>query len=118
MVAEKLEALVAAGAIAHAGERGNMRERLFEQRRVAKPVADLGFKARRAAFAALALFRARRWRGGRNDQRLCAAGGVVGSLLGRNVFAFWPSAHRTIVNNRLQRTDQGQRHTSQACSPS
>ena len=33
-------------------------------------------------------------------------------------FACSPAAHRTIVNSRFQRTDHGQRHTIQACSPS
>src|SRR5665213_2429916 len=35
-----------------------------------------------------------------------------------SVFVFGLSAHRTIVNNRLQRTDTGQRQNSQARSPS
>src|SRR5262249_14124171 len=118
VVAEKFEALVTAGAIARARERGNMGQRLFEQGRVAKAIADLGFEAGGAALAALSLFRRRRPRGGRIDRRWCAAGGLVGSLPWGNVLAFWPSAHRTIVNRRLQRTDQGQRQISQACSPS
>ena len=36
----------------------------------------------------------------------------------RSRFDRSPAAHRTIVNNRLQRTVQGQRQIIQACSPS
>ena len=47
MVAEKLEALIAAGAIARPCERGNMRERLLEQRGVLEFVADAILEAGR-----------------------------------------------------------------------
>ena len=40
MVAKKLEPLVAADAVARALERGDVRERAVEQRRVGEPIAD------------------------------------------------------------------------------
>ena len=49
MVAEKFEPLIAAGAVARSGERGNVGERLLEQRGVLEAVADALLEARRAA---------------------------------------------------------------------
>ena len=40
MVAEKLQPLIAAGAVARAGQRGNMGERLVEQRGILEAIAD------------------------------------------------------------------------------
>ena len=116
VVAEKLKPLIAAAApvLAHQGR--DMREPAFQQRGLGKSVPDpllersrglaptlaagRSFARRlpRRAFAAVAFFRLMRRR--------------------RSSGNFGLAAHRTIVNNRLQRTDQGQRHTSRARSPS
>ena len=48
MVAEEFEPLIAAGAVARTGERGDVGERLFEQRRVLEAVADALLEARGA----------------------------------------------------------------------
>ena len=54
MIAEKFQALIAAGAVARALERGNMRERAVEQRGVAETIADPLFERTVAAPAAAA----------------------------------------------------------------
>src|SRR5262245_14973921 len=100
-----------------------MGERLLEQSRILEAVADAVFETERVGAPALASFRGRRFgdrgraavRGGRTGR--LAAGGLVGRFDGSR-FAGSPATHRTIVNSRLQRTDHGQRHTIQACSPS
>src|SRR5207302_1102692 len=48
VIAEELEPLIAAAAVAHPGHCGNMRERLLQQRRVAETIADAGLDRRRA----------------------------------------------------------------------
>ena len=47
MVAEEFEPLIAAGAIARPGQRGDMRQRLLEQRGILEVVADALLEARR-----------------------------------------------------------------------
>jgi len=49
VVAEKLEPLVAAGAIARPGQRGNMGKGMIEQRRIGEVIADRLLEQRRAA---------------------------------------------------------------------
>ena len=53
MIAEEFEPLIAAGAVARAGQRGNVGERLLEQRGILEAVADASSKAAGAAPAAL-----------------------------------------------------------------
>src|SRR5262245_17312121 len=121
-----------------------MGERLLEQGGVFETIADALLEAGNAAAATARLLRASllrgsvlrnsilrrgplrgafvggrrqggRWSGGRTDR--LAAGGAT-RCFGGSCLACSPAAHRTIVNSRLQRTDQGQRHTIQADSPS
>ena len=54
MIAEEFEPLIAAGAIARAFERGNMRERAIEQRGVLEAIADALLKRTIAAATAAA----------------------------------------------------------------
>ncbi len=126
VVAEKFEPLIAAGAVARAGQGGDVGERLLEQRSGLEPVADAVFELKRADAAAPLGFRLRLFRffrlggsvSGGKINRL-AAGRRFGRWRGNGCsFAFALAAHRTIVNSRLQRTVQGQRQISQACSPS
>ena len=53
MVAEKFEPLVGGGAIARPAQRGNVGERLFEQRGILESVADALFEGGRIAATAL-----------------------------------------------------------------
>src|SRR5262249_28490605 len=114
MVAEKFEPLVGGGAVARPAQRGNVRERLFEQRGILESVADALFEA--GGMAAAALCRLWNLIGSGRTGRI-AIGEWDGGLDGSR-FASSPAAHLTIVNSRFQRTAQGQRHTIQACSPS
>src|SRR5262245_23751784 len=118
VIAEKLEPLVGAGAVARTGQRGNVGERLLEQGRVVETVADAPFEIGGGAAATFACFGCglRGCRGG-GGTRLFAVGCRVGRVDGSRC-ACSPAAHRTIVNSLFQRTDHGQRHTIQACSPS
>ena len=79
MIAEKFEALVGAGAIAGAGQRGNVRERLIEQRGVLEAIADALFESggvlrRRRLVAFAAAGRARSVTGRTGGGCLPAAG--------------------------------------------
>ena len=118
VIAKEFEPLVGAGAVARAGQRGNVRERLLEQRRILETIADAVFEGGGAATAALGLLRRGFRRALIGGDRTCRlAVGEDGRFDG-SWFACSPAAHRTIVNSRFQRTDHGQRHTIQACSPS
>jgi hypothetical protein len=68
VVAQKFESLIAAGAVARALERGNVRQRNFEHRRIGKAVTDAIFQDGRTALATarflLAVGRGRRRRCG------------------------------------------------------
>src|SRR5205807_3527874 len=116
MVAEKLKALVGASTIARAGQSGNMRERLLDQRRIPEAIADplLEFGCAATALCVFSCRASARIRGCCRTGDI-AADGQNGCFFG---LCFRPAAHRTIVNSRPQRTDQGQRQTIQACSPS
>ena len=102
MIAEKLQALIAAGAIARALERGNMRERAFEQRGVGESIADALFERGGAALSAARLFR--------NFARCNFDRGSIGNSEFRRRAASWRSlrqvwrsaaaTHRTSVNRR------------------
>ena len=114
MVAEEFEPLIGAGAVARTLERGNVRERAIEQRRVGEPIADAVFERGACPAAAAGLLLPV----GRADFR----GGC--DFFGRRFwarrcrgFAFPAAAHLTSVNSRLQRTVHGQRQISQACVP-
>src|SRR3989442_5688465 len=123
MIAEKFEPLIAAGAVARAGQGGNMGERLFQERRVAEPVPDALVETGGAAAAALRLFRFWRGRfGGGAAFRLrrgqfrdgvtarLAVHGQFGSLRrSRDALGLGLAAHRTIVKKRYQRSAVGQR---------
>src|SRR5262249_24299824 len=128
VVTEKFQPLVGAGTVARAGQGGNMRERLLEQRRILEMVPDALFEGvggRASALAALCRGFARAIRRHRPP---CSAAVWAPTLLspacgghnggrGRR-FGSSPAPHLTIVNKRLQRTDKGQRQIIQACSPS
>src|SRR5580704_10674683 len=116
VVAEEFQPLVAAGAVATALERRNMRERAVEQSCILEAIADALLKRAVATAAAtrgffLSIPRRR-------------TGGPLGGLGGRRLlrrndrFRFFAPCHRTRLKRRFQRTVQGQRHTSQACAPS
>ena len=116
MVAQELEPLIAM-ARAAAGQRQNMSKRAFEQIAVLEAITD-GLFQRACSDAALAGRRGS-WRVGGRRRR---AGAFV--WLRRRFLSVWlgvrfgRALHRTIVNSRLQRTENGQRHTSHARSPS
>ena len=119
VVAEEFEPLIAAGAAA-AGQRRDMRQRALEQIAVLEAVADGLFQRARGG-GALAARRA--WRGaaalaGSLVSARCAARSATLAPMSTCVVWLRPAPHRTIVNSRLQRTDHGQRQTSQARSPS
>ena len=129
VIAKELEPLIAAGSVAHTAEGRNMRQRMVEQRRIGKTIADAGLE--RAGAAARPLGRARLGLGlrgnavrptrgleDRGSVRLVAVAQRFGSLAGgRAAFASRPAAHRTSLNSRPQRTFHGQVHTAHACSP-
>src|SRR5262249_40234798 len=116
VVAKEFQPLVAAGAVATAFERRDMREGAVEQSRILEAIADALLKRAVAPAAATA--------GGflslRNPRTRCRPGGLGGRrLLRRNDrFRFSATCHRTRWKRRFQRTVQGQRHASQAWAPS
>src|SRR6266540_591509 len=116
VITKKLQPLVRRGAVARPAQRGNVRERLLEQRGILEAVADAFFERRQIAAPALLCAGLRILIGSGETGRL-----AVGSWIGcfdRSRLACSPAAHLTIVNSRFQRTAQGQRHTIHACSPS
>ena len=121
MVAEKLEALIGARAIARALECRNVRQRTVELRGILEAVADALFERRAAAAAAAWLLLAvgsytlGRGRPGDGHGDLC---GRRFPALRCGGFAFAATAHLTSVNIRLQRTSHGHRQISQAWVPS
>ena len=118
VIAEKFKPLIGAGTVARTAQRRNVSERLFEQGGILETIADPLFEVGRAAAPALGLFRRGLWAliSGVRTGRLAVSGWI--ERLDRSRFACSPAAHLTIVNSRFQRTDHGQRHTIQACSPS
>ncbi len=107
MVAEELEPLIAAGAVAHPLERGNMAQCAVEQSGIREAITDAFLERTRTAPPALVL-----WLAGVGRRRNGLHGGR--SLQCSERFLVAAAAHRTSVNNRLQRTVQGQRQNSQA----
>ena len=69
MVAEEFQPLIAAGAVARAGQRGDVGQRLLEQRRILEAVADAIFEGAGAATAPLGFLRLRRCRPGNRSYR-------------------------------------------------
>src|SRR5580700_5198823 len=123
MIAEELEPLIGAGAVARALERGNVGERAIEQRAVLEAVAD-ALLEHGAAAAAARFFLAIAGRGlgsfgggGLSGGRFSAAPTLRSPARGggRSGGTFAAAAHLTSVNIRLQRTSQGQRQTSHTC---
>ena len=99
------------------GQGGNVGESLLEQGQVVETVADALFEVGGGAPATPAPDRGLGGRRGGGGTRLFAVDCRVERLNGSQC-ACSPAAHRTIVNSLFQRTDHGQRHTIQACSPS
>ena len=119
VIAEKFEPLIGAGAVAGAGQRRNVGERLLEQSRILETIADARLRIRPCcgggAWSPLPRASAALISGGRAG-RLAVSDWI--ERFDGSQFACSPPAHLTIVNSRFQRTDHGQRHTIQACSPS
>src|SRR4051794_6708427 len=77
MVSKELQALIAAGTIARAGQRGDVGQRLLEQRRILEAVADAIFEGAGAATAPLGFLRLRRCRpSNRSGRRITQDNGL------------------------------------------